>query len=77
MDLLPIEGVVGALGYSPPGDLLTGEGDQGLAAALPTEVIQDENGVWLKLVSLEKAEDVLDSSIVGQTLHPDQGTMLG
>lgn len=49
MDLLPIEGVVGALGYSLPGDLLTGEGDQGLAAALPTEVIQDENGVWLKL----------------------------
>lgn len=49
MDLLPIDGVVGALGYSLPGDLLTGEGDQGLAAALPTEVIQDENGVWLKL----------------------------
>lgn len=54
MDLLPIEGVVGALGYSLPGDLLTGEGDQGLAAALPTEVIQDENGVWLKLQGEKK-----------------------
>lgn len=58
MDLLPIEGVVGALGYSLPGDLLTGEGDQGLAAALPTEVIQDENGVWLKLQGGKKSDEV-------------------
>lgn len=58
VDLLPIEGVVGALGYSPPGDLLTGEGDQGLAAALPTEVIQDENGVWLKLQGKKKSDEV-------------------
>lgn len=49
MDLLAVESVVGALGYGPPGDLLTGEGDQGLAAALATEVIQYENGVWLEL----------------------------
>lgn len=60
VDLLPIEGVVGALGYSLPGNLLTGEGDQGLAAALPTEVIQDENGVWLKLQG-EKKEKVMKS----------------
>lgn len=49
MDLLAVEGVVGALGYGPPGDLLAGEGDQGLAAALATKVVQDENGVWLEL----------------------------
>lgn len=45
VDLLAIEGMVGALSYSPPGDLLTGEGDQGLTTALATEVVQDENGV--------------------------------
>lgn len=49
MDLLAVEGVGGALGYGPPGDLLTWEGDQGLAAALTAEVIQDENSVWLEL----------------------------
>lgn len=49
MDLLAVEGVVGALSYGPPGDLLIGESDQGLAAALATEVVQDENGVWLEL----------------------------
>lgn len=49
VDLLAVESVVGALGYSPPGDLLAREGDQGLAAALATEVIQYENGVWLEL----------------------------
>lgn len=49
VDLLAVEGVVGALSYSLSGNLLTGEGDQGLAAALATEVIQDKNGVWLKL----------------------------
>lgn len=49
VDLLAVEGVVGALGYGLPGDLLTREGDQGLAAALTTEVVQDENGVWLEL----------------------------
>lgn len=45
VDLLAIEGVVGALSYGPPGDFLTGECDQGLATALATEVVQDENGV--------------------------------
>lgn len=49
MDLPAIETVVGALGYSLPGDLLAGEGDQGLAAALATEVVQDKNGIWLEL----------------------------
>lgn len=49
MDLLAVEGVVGALSYSLPGNLLAGEGDQGLAAALATEVIQDKNAVRLKL----------------------------
>lgn len=49
VDLLAVESVVGALGYGLPGDLLTGEGDQGLAAALTTEVVQDENGIWLEL----------------------------
>lgn len=49
VDLLAVEGVIGALGYCLPGDLLTGEGDQGLAAALATEVVQDKNGVWLEL----------------------------
>ncbi len=49
VDLLAVEGVVGALGYGPPGDLLAREGDQGLAAALATEIVQDENGVWLEL----------------------------
>lgn len=49
VDLLAIEGVVGALSYSPPGGLFTREGDQGLTAALTTEVVQDENGVWLEL----------------------------
>lgn len=67
MDLLPIEGVVGALGYSPPGDLLTGEGDQGLAAALPTEVIQDENGVWLKLQGKKKKSDEVSKCIFNVT----------
>lgn len=47
--LLAVEGMVGALGYGPPGHLLAREGDQGLAAALATEVVQDENGVWLEL----------------------------
>lgn len=49
VDLLAVEGAVGALGHGPPGDLLTREGDQGLAAALATEVVQDEYGVWLEL----------------------------
>lgn len=49
MDLLAVEGMVGALNYSPPSHLLTGEGDQGLAAALATEVVQNENGIWLEL----------------------------
>lgn len=49
VDLLAVEKVVGALGYGLPGNLLTGKGDQGLAAALATEVVQNENGVWLEL----------------------------
>lgn len=54
MDLLAVEEVVGALGYGPSGDLLAREGDQGLAAALATEVIQDEYGVWLELQEKKK-----------------------
>lgn len=54
MDLLAVEGVVGALGYGPSGDLLTREGDQGLATALATEVVQDENGIWLELQKKNK-----------------------
>lgn len=54
VDLLAVERVVGALGYGLPGDLLTREGDQGLAAALATEVVQDENGVWLELQRKKK-----------------------
>lgn len=49
VDLLAVERVIGALRYSLPGDLFAGEGDQGLAAALAAEVVQDENGVWLEL----------------------------
>lgn len=49
VDLLAVEGMVGALGYGPPGHLLTGEGDQGLATALATEIVQNENGIWLEL----------------------------
>lgn len=53
MDLLAVERVVGALRHGPPGDLIAGESDQGLAAALATEVVQDENGVWLELWELK------------------------
>lgn len=49
VDLLAVEGVVGALGYGPPGNFLTMKGDQGLAAALAAEVVQDEDAVWLEL----------------------------
>lgn len=52
MDLLAVEGVVGALGYGPPGNFLTVKGDQGLAAALAAEVVQDEDGVWLELLAV-------------------------
>lgn len=45
VDLLAVETVAGALGHSLPGQLLAGEGDQGLAAALAAEVVQDENVV--------------------------------
>lgn len=47
VDLLAVESVVGALSNGLSGDLLTRKGDQGLAAALATEVVQDENGIWL------------------------------
>lgn len=50
MDLLAVETVAGALGHSLPGELLAGEGDEGLAAALAAEVVEDENGVWLELL---------------------------
>lgn len=56
MDLLAVEEVVGVLSYSLSGDLLAGEGDQGLAAALATEVVQDENSVWLKLQQKKKRQ---------------------
>lgn len=49
MDLLAVERVAGALGYGLFGHLFVGECDQGLAAALATEVVQNENGVWLEL----------------------------
>lgn len=50
VDLLAVETVAGALGHSLPGELLAGEGDEGLAAALAAEVVEDENGVWLELL---------------------------
>lgn len=50
VDLLAVETVAGALGHSLPGQLLAGEGDEGLAAALAAEVVEDENGVWLELL---------------------------
>lgn len=59
VDLLAVEGVVGALRYSPSGDLLAREGDQGLAAALAAEVVQDENGVWLELWGVPKDRAIL------------------
>lgn len=49
MDLLAVEDVTGALGHGPARRLLAGEGDQGLAAALAAEVVQNEDGVRLEL----------------------------
>lgn len=49
MNLLAIELAVGALGHGPAGKLLVREGDERLTAALPAEVMQDENGIWLEL----------------------------
>ena len=49
VDLLTVEWEVWALCNGPPGHILTRERDQGLAAALATEVIQNNNRVWLKL----------------------------
>lgn len=69
VDLLAIEGVVGALGYGPPGDLLAREGDQGLAAALATEVVQDENGVWLELKKKKRKEKKKDMKISETCFH--------
>lgn len=54
VDLLAIETVAGALGHSLPGELLAGEGDKGLATALATEVVEDENGVGLELLGGEE-----------------------
>lgn len=49
MDLLAVERVAGALGHRLLGRLFAGEGDQGLAAALAAEVVQNEDGVGLEL----------------------------
>lgn len=49
MDLLAVESVAGALGYSLFGHLFAGECDQCLATALSTEVVQNENSIWLEL----------------------------
>lgn len=49
MDLLAVESVAGALSYGLLGHLFAGERDQCLATALSTEVVQNENGVGLKL----------------------------
>lgn len=54
MDLLAVESVVGALGYGLFGHLFTGECDQGLAAALSTEVVQNENSIRLELQGRQK-----------------------
>lgn len=54
MDLLAVKEVVGALGYSLSGDLIARKSDQGLTAALATEVVQDENSVGLELQQKEK-----------------------
>lgn len=49
MNLLATELAVGAIRHGPAGNLLVREGDERLTAALPAEVIQDENGLWLEL----------------------------
>lgn len=54
VDLLAVEEVAAALGHGSPRRLLVGEGDQGLAAALAAEVVQDENGVGLQLQEKKK-----------------------
>lgn len=54
MDLLAVESVVGALGYGLLGHLFAGECDQGLAAALSTEVVQNENRIRLELQGRQK-----------------------
>lgn len=54
MDLLAVESVVGALGYGLFGHLFAGECDQGLAAALSTEVVQNENSIRLELQGRQK-----------------------
>lgn len=56
VDLLAVEMVAGALGHSLPGELLAGEGDEGVAAALAAEVVEDENGVGLELLGGRGAE---------------------
>lgn len=68
VDLLAVESVVGALSYGLPGDLLTGEGDQGLAAALTTEVVQDENGIWLELQRGRQTRETV--SVTGLSVTP-------
>lgn len=54
MDLLAVESVVGALGYGLFGHLFAGERDQGLAAALSAEVVQNENSIRLELRGRQK-----------------------
>lgn len=54
MDLLAVESVAGALGYGLFGHLFTGECDQGLAAALSAEVVQNENSIRLELQGRQK-----------------------
>lgn len=49
VDRLSGEGAAGALGHSPSGRLLAGEGHQGLPAPLPAQVVQDEDGVRREL----------------------------
>lgn len=54
MDLLAVESVVGTFSYGLFGHLFAGECDQGLAAALSTEVVQNENSIRLKLQGRQK-----------------------
>lgn len=49
MDLLAVESVAGALGDGLLGHVFAGECDQGLATALSTEVVQNENSIRLEL----------------------------
>lgn len=63
VDQLAVERLAWALGYGAPGNVLVGEGDQGFAAALTAEVIQDKYGIWLELQEERKKKMQWVSSV--------------